>query len=57
MARRLKRGAVTFALTGLLISSCGVPTQSEPRRVNRRDVPFGLLKPPKSATTTTTNAR
>jgi spore germination protein GerM len=34
-----------MSLTAVVASSCGIPTDSAPQRLNNRDVPFGLLEP------------
>jgi hypothetical protein len=53
MARRLRRAAAALAVA-VLLGACGVPTQSDPTRIDDRDVPFGLLRKPKPKATTTT---
>ena len=56
MARRLRCSAAALIVTAVL-SACGVPTQSEPKRINAHDVPFDLVKPAKPTATTTTGER
>jgi hypothetical protein len=53
MARRLRCSAAAL-IVAVVLSACGVPTQSEPKRINAHDVPFDLLKPAKHAPATTT---
>lgn len=59
--RRRVRGLRVVApmLLALLLAGCGVTTQERPAPIDRREVPFGLLRPPPtseadaSSTTTT----
>lgn len=48
--RRLVAVAATLALLG---SACGLDTESEPRTIPSDEVPFGLLAPAQTTTTTT----
>ena len=54
MARRLTRRLAVAALVGLILTACGVPTQEHPQRINRGDIPFGLLETSKGSASTTT---
>ena len=54
MARRLKRAAAAAVVAAAVaLAGCGVPTESHPSRIDRQDVPFGLVKRGKPAPTTT----
>lgn len=47
------RRAVVVAVAILVAAACGVPSDSEPRAIETKNVPFGLLSPTAEATTTT----
>ena len=50
MRRARRLGAAALVISGLLLAGCGITTQSEPSRIDRDEVPFGLLRnPPTSA--------
>jgi hypothetical protein len=49
VTRRLLLGAV---LAGVLVTGCGVPTDSAPRPIPDDRVPFGLLDQDPTTTTT-----
>lgn len=55
-AARGHRGAVrvlVLAFVAVLVAACGVPADSEPRALDPDSVPFGLLQPTSSTSSTT----
>ncbi len=46
MTRRRLRKALVGAALVVALANCGVPTDSEPRRIDSEQVPFGLLEDP-----------
>jgi spore germination protein GerM len=50
--RRILGPAAVGALV-VVLGACGIPTDDEPRAARTEDVPFGLLDPPSSTTSST----
>ena len=49
-----RKNLLVLCLIALVTSACGIPTSSQPDVVSKHNVPFHLLSPDSSSTTTTT---